>query len=110
MLILALWLGPRVMGVPMLLMLKPVPVTVAWVKLTLDPPEFVTVAEVFWLLPTFTFPKATGFELTARTPGVTGVADKTTLSVGFAALLTMATFPFAVPAVCGANVTLKLAV
>ena len=105
----AVWLGARVMGMPMLLMLKPLPDTLAWVRVILEPPELVNVAEAFWLLPTVTLPKATGLLLTASTPGVTGVADKVTLRVGFAALLTMLTFPFAVPADCGANITLKLA-
>lgn len=107
---LAVWLGARVMGMPMLLMLKPLPDTVAWVRVMLEPPELVSVAEAFWLLPTVTLPNATGLALTASTPGVTGVADKVTLRLGLAALLAMLTFPLAVPADCGAKVTLKLAV
>ena len=98
------------MGMPMLFMLKPLPLTAAWLRVMLEPPELVSVAEAFCVLPTVTVPKATGLVLTASTPGVTGVADKTTSRVGFAALLTTLTLPFAVPADSGAKVTLKLAV
>jgi hypothetical protein len=70
MLTFALCFGARVIGIPMLFMLKPAPVTAAWVKVMLEPPEFVKVAEAFWLLPTVTVPNATGFELTERRPGV----------------------------------------
>lgn len=77
----ALCFGARVIGMPMLLMLKPAPVTVARVKVMLEPPEFVTVAEAFWLLPTVTVPNATGFELKERTPGVFGLEPVTCVPV-----------------------------
>lgn len=70
MLTFALCFGARVIGMLMLLMLKPAPVRVARVKVMLDSPEFVKVAEALWLLPTVTVPNATGFELTERTLGV----------------------------------------
>lgn len=95
------------MGVPMLVMLKPFPVTVAWVRVTLEPPLLVIVADALWLLPTGIVPNATGFELTASTPGVTTVADNPTLRLGLAALLAMRTLPVAGPEVCAVNVTVR---
>jgi len=60
------------MGIPIVLMLKPDPVTDAWLRVTAEPPVLVRVAEDFWLVPTLTVPKETGLELSC--PGVVEVA------------------------------------
>lgn len=82
------------------------PETVAWLRVTLDPPVLVTFSVRFELFPTSTLPKLKleGFAVSA--PGVTPVPDKAMLSVGLLALLMMARLPLADPALEGAKVTL----
>lgn len=60
------------------------------------------------MLPTVTLPKLrlVGFEPSA--PGATPVPDKGIVSVGLEAFDVMVTFPLALAAVCGANVTVKV--
>ena len=50
------------------------------------------------------------FEPVLSDPGVTPVPESATLNEAFEAVLVMATFPLALPAAFGANVTEKLAV
>jgi hypothetical protein len=61
------------------------------------------------LLPTVTLPKLrlVGFDPSA--PGVTAVPDNGIVRVGFEALDVMVKLPLALPADCGANVTVKVA-
>ena len=91
------------------LSVKPAPVMVALLMLTLDPPEFVIVAVCFWFCPTCTVPNAMTLDPVVNEPGVTPVPDKPMFSEALLALLTMATFPVALPAVFGAKLTEKLA-
>ena len=108
-LMLVLWFGASVIGMLVAGMLKPVPDTMALLIVTLEPPEFVMVAILFWEVPTGKVPKATGLAL-ASDPGALTVAESGTLSVGFEALLVMLTPPTPAAVVCGANVTEKFAV
>src|SRR5262249_47568509 len=57
-----------VKGVVIPLNEKPVPVIVALLMVTLDPPEFVMVAVCFWLCPTCTVPNANVFDPVVRAP------------------------------------------
>jgi len=86
----------------------PLPLALAWLIVTLVPPEFVRVAESVWLVPVWTLPKARleGFETSE--PGVAPMAESAMLRDGFEASLTTVMLPFPVPATCGAKVTLKL--
>jgi hypothetical protein len=89
--------------------------TLAWLMVTLAPPELVTVSDWVPLPPTGTLKLRLG-SLLLSTPGVpagsavaeTATAETGTLITGFAALLATAILPAAVPAVCGANVTEKV--
>ena len=74
-----------------------------------DPPLLVTVSESVPLVPTCTLPKPRLGGFGDRVPGKTAVPVTGIVSVGFEALLMTATLPVTVPAVCGANTTLKLA-
>jgi hypothetical protein len=87
--------------------LYPLPLALAWLIVTLVPPEFVSVAESVWLVPVCTFPKARleGFE--TSDPGVIPVAASAMARDGFVASLAMVTLPLTVPADCGAKMTLK---
>ena len=89
------------------LKLYPLPLALAWLIVTLDPPDFVSVADSVWLVPFCTFPKARleGFETSE--PGVIPVAESAMPRDGFVASLAMVTLPLTVPAACGAKVTLK---
>jgi hypothetical protein len=109
----ALWPGASVMGMLTGVIANPAPDTVTWLTTTLEPPEFVMVTDCPWLAPTCRVPKLTGSELTVSEPGATTVDTSGTLRTAFAALLVIATLPFAVPADGGAEggvkVTVKLA-
>src|SRR5271157_5655697 len=76
---------------------------------TLVPPVLVTVSERDCLFPTVTLPKLrlAGFE--PRSPGEIPVPDRGTARVGFEAFEVTVTFPLALPAAVGVNVTVKLA-
>ena len=76
----------------------------------LEPPEFVRVTVLGVLLPVCTVPKLTLDGLEVRLPAVTTVAERGIFKVVLLALLAMATFPLAVPAVCAASFTLNVAV
>ena len=98
----------RVTGRLKPLVLKPAPVVVAWVMVTLKPPLLVRVSESVELLLICTLPKLRLVGLADNDPGVTPVADSGILSVGFEALLVMAMLPLTLPADDGANATLKV--
>ena len=91
------------------LKVKPVPVMVALLIATLDPPLLVMVAVCCWFLPICTVPNAMMFDPVLSDPGVRPVPERATLNEVFEALLVMATFPVALPEAFGANVTEKLA-
>jgi hypothetical protein len=108
-LMLVLWFGASVVGMLIAGILKPVPDTIALLMVTLEPPEFVMVAILFWVVPTARVPKATGVEL-ASDPGELTVAASGMLRVGFEAVLMMLTPPTPAAVVSGTNVTEKFAV
>ena len=91
------------------LRVKPVPLTPTCEIVTLEPPVFVTVSERDCLLPIVTLPKLrlVGFDPSA--PAATPAPDNGTVRVGVGAFEVIVTLPVALAAVCGANVTLKLA-
>lgn len=99
----------KVNGVVIPLRVKPAPVSVALLIVTLEPPELVMVAVCFWFLPTCTVPNAMMFDPVLSDPGVTPVPERATLNEAFEASLVMATLPVALPADVGANFTEKLA-
>lgn len=61
-------------------------------------------------MPTCTLPKLTLDGVAETLPGAVTVAERGMFNVAFDALLVIATFPLAVPAVCGARVTFNIAV
>ena len=91
------------------LKVKPVPVMVALLIATLDPPLLVMVAVCCWFLPICTVPNAMMFDPVLSDPGVTPVPERATLNEVFEASLVMATFPVALPEAFGAKLTEKLA-
>lgn len=92
------------------LSVKPVPDTVAADTVTLVPPGFFNVSEISCVLPTCTLPKLTLDGVADTLPGSVTVAVSGIFKVEFEALLAMATFPLGVPEVCGASVTVNVAV
>jgi len=67
---LVVWPAPRVMGNVGPVKLKPVPLALALETVTLEPPVFVIVTGVLWLVPVFTFPKLTLVGLAVSAPAV----------------------------------------
>jgi hypothetical protein len=65
----------RVCGTVMLPRLNPVPITVAWEIVTLEPPELVTVSYSIWLPGSWMLPKFRLAGLVPRKPGVAGVPE-----------------------------------
>ncbi len=104
-----LWPAGKVNGVVIPLNVKPVPVMLALLMVTLDPPELVMVAVCFWFCPTCTVPNAMTLDPVVNDPGATALPESARLSEGFEALLVMAIFPVALPVVFGAKFTEKLA-
>ena len=106
----AVWPAVNVAGVATPLPVNPVPLTLTLVRLRLALPEFVMVRVCVPVLPSFTFPNEMLLELT-EIPGAvaTPVPVIETLDGEFGALLMSETLPGKLPAVVGANVTLKLA-
>jgi hypothetical protein len=94
----------RVRGRLILLMLKPVPLTLAWLMVTVEPPELVMVTDCFLVLPTVTLPKEDAPAI--NEPAASPVPLRTTLSVGFDASLVIESSPLALPADWGAKLTL----
>ena len=88
--------------------MKPDPFTAAFEIVTLDPPEFVNVADKDCVPPTVMVPKPrlVGFDVIA--PAVAPIPDKGMLRLGFGALDVMVTFPFADPDTVGMNFTAKV--
>jgi hypothetical protein len=86
---------------------NPGPETVAWLKLTVVPPELVSVSDSVLLFPTCTLPndKLLGFAVSA--PGTLPTPLKGRLRLGFVASLVKATLPVAAPLLLGEKVTEK---
>lgn len=88
--------------------LKPEPVAVAAVMVTLDPPVLVTVSESVLFLLTCTVPKLrlVGFALSV--PAASPVPVRGMVSVGLVALLVIERFPLTSPVAVGVKMTLKV--
>ncbi len=71
--------GVKVSGAASPLMLKPAPLTLACEIVTLDPPEFVKLADCDWLLPTCTLPKLKLAGLATSCPGAIPVPERATV-------------------------------
>ena len=80
----------------------------ACATVTLEPPELVSAADKVWLWPSCTLPKLRldGFELSA--PEAVATAETGTFTTVVDASVVTAILPLALPAACGAKVTLKL--
>jgi hypothetical protein len=108
MLIVVFWPAANVLGVLIPLKLNPLPLTAACEIVTLLPPVFVIVALAVCCAPTVTLPNALLAGLLVSCPAVTPVPESEIVSVGVDAFEVSVTVPVALPAVCGANVTVKL--
>ena len=77
------WLCPAasVNGKVSPLTLNPVPVTLAWLTVTVVPPEFVIVTGCVWVAPTCTFPKLTLAGVAASCPAASPVPATGTVTV-----------------------------
>src|SRR5438445_3774522 len=75
----------------------PLPLALAWLIVTLVPPEFVRVAESVLLVPVWTLPKIRLAGLESSDPGVTAVAATRILSVAFVASLARLMIRLTVP-------------
>src|SRR5271167_715297 len=73
------------------------------------PPVLVTVADSDWLLPTVTLLKLRLVGFDPSPPGAIPVADNGMVRLGFEAFDVTVRLPLAVPADCGVNVTVKVA-
>jgi hypothetical protein len=89
--------------------LKPDPVSVTLEIVRLEPPELFRVTDWLLLLPIETLAKLTLEGFAPRKPGVIAVPVRGIFKLELLALLTIATFPLAVPPDVGAKVTLKVA-
>jgi hypothetical protein len=83
----------------------------AWVIVTLEPPEFVSDSDIVWVLPTWTLPK---FRLGAAARSAPAVAPPVPVSgmvrLGPDPSERIVTLPVTAPLDWGAKVTLKVAV
>jgi len=75
---------------------------------TLDPPEFVNVADRGCVPPTVTVPKPRLVGFAARAPAVTAVPDNGMVKLGFEAFEVTVTLPVTDPDIVGANLTVKV--
>jgi hypothetical protein len=87
---------------------KPDPLTLACEIVTLDPPEFVNVADWDCVPPTVTVPKPRLVGFAKRTPAVTAVPDNGMVRPGFEAFDVTVTLPVTDPEVVGANLMPKV--
>lgn len=76
--------------------------------MTVEPPVFVTVSDKAWLAPVCTVPKFRLVGFAPSAPTDAPVPDNAIDNVGFGAFEVIVTLPLALPAACGANVTLKV--
>jgi len=97
-------------GVEIPLTEKPVPLVATFEIVRVEPPVLVTVSDNTCLLPSITLPKSklVGFDPSA--PCVTPVPDNGRDKGEFGASDAMVTEPLALPAACGAKVTVNVAV
>jgi hypothetical protein len=89
------------------LKLNPVPLRVAWVTVTSEPPVFDSVSEIVWLFPTTTLPKLRLELLAASDPGVVAVPESGTVNEELEAVLVMVRLLLVFPPDAGPNTTLK---
>jgi len=87
---------------------KPVPVMLACEMATAVPPVFVNVMLAGCVAPTTTLPKPSLGGFRESVPGVIPVPVSDIVSVGLDAFELIVTVPVALPAACGANVTVKV--
>ena len=104
---LVLWPPERVSGNVRPLILKPVPVTVAWVMVTLPVPVLVRLTDCVPVVFTVTLPNAT-VDGEAESSRVTPVPDRDTVAGELVALLVIEMLPVALPIVVGVKAALKL--
>jgi len=104
---LVLWPPERVSGNVRPLVLKPVPVTVAWVMVTLPVPVLVRLTDCVPVVFTVTLPNAT-VDGEADSCRLTPVPDRGTVAGELVALLVIEMLPVALPVLVGAKVALKL--
>ena len=88
--------------------MKPDPLKAACEIVTLEPPEFVSVADSDCVPPRVTVPKARVVGLEVIAPAVAPVPDNGTVRFGLEAFDAIVTLPLAEPEALGANVTVKL--
>ena len=100
--------GFRVRGVVIPLSWNPVPLMLACETPTAVPPVLVRVTPTEAVEPVSTLPKASLDGLSESAPAVTPVPESDIVSVGLDAFELMVTVPLALPAVCGANVTVNV--
>lgn len=99
----------RVTGAVIPLSVNPDPLIPTWEIVTLDPPLLVTVSERALLLPTVTLPKLRVLGLAPNAPAVIPVPVSGIANEGLAPSEVIVTVPFALPADCGAKVTVNVA-
>jgi hypothetical protein len=100
--------GVNVIGNVSALTLKPAPMAVTLVTVTLVPPEFVMEAGWLWVLPTATLPKLRLAGLKAKAPALPPVPESATLRLGTELFDVNMRLPETVPLADGVNVTLKV--
>ena len=93
------------MASPLIVNPDAVPVSVALEIVTLDPPEFFSVADWLLLLPTCTLPKLTG--LTVIAPEVAPLPERATIKLEEGLLVVIARLTLLLTADVGANTTLN---
>ena len=104
-----LWPAFNVTGSESPLMLKPVPLALAAVIVTLEPPELVKVPESDFEVPVCTLPKLKLVGLEASWPCASPLPESGTESVGLLAFELIVRDPAAAPAAVGVNVAVKVA-
>ena len=77
--------------------------------MTLEPPVLVNVSDKDCLLPRITLPKVRPVGFDPSAPGATPVPDNGMIRLGFGAFDVTVRLPLALPADCGVNATVKVA-
>jgi len=104
----ALCPAASVAGVEIPFSVKPVPLIATCEIVTAEPPVLVTVSDRAWLVPVCTVPKFRLVGFAPSAPTEAPVPDNAIDRVGFGAFDVIVTVPLALPAACGANVTLNV--
>jgi hypothetical protein len=103
-----LWPAAKVNGRDKPLKLNPGPLADTAEMVRLVPPEFVSVSDSGFEVPTCTLPNASLLGLAVNTAGATPIPDKGKFKVEFEAFETKATLPLEPPVDWGAKITEKL--